>query len=89
MILVIDAGYQGVVAWSACSTLPVSASITSSASAAAGATDGGAIDTAAQVAARSIAVRREKEWRGFMRFWGPVVQPPGNERFHRQIAITI
>ena len=35
MILVIDAGYHGVVAWSACSTLPVSASITSSASAAA------------------------------------------------------
>src|ERR1700704_3219289 len=33
MILVTDAGYQGIVALSACSTLPVSASTTSSASA--------------------------------------------------------
>src|SRR5215217_3743056 len=33
MILVIDAGYHGMVAFSACSTLPVSASIRSSASA--------------------------------------------------------
>ena len=64
MILVIDAGYQGVVAWSACSTLPVSASITSSASAAAGAADSAAT---AQVAAASIAVRQETGWRGFMR----------------------
>ena len=33
MILVTEAGYQGIVAFSACSTLPVSASTTSSASA--------------------------------------------------------
>ena len=33
MILVTEAGYQGMVALSACSTLPVSASTTSSASA--------------------------------------------------------
>ena len=65
MILVIEAGYQGVVAWSACSTLPVSASTTSSASAAAGRAPASA--ATAQVAAAKIAVRQETGWRGFMR----------------------
>ena len=49
MILVTEAGYQGIVALSACSTLPVSASTTSSASACA--TFGAATASAATMAA--------------------------------------
>src|SRR6185312_9169692 len=59
MILVTEAGYQGMVALSACSTLPVSASTTSSASACA--TRG---VTTASAAARKIQFR---EWRGSRR----------------------